>query len=235
MIDVDVRKTLRGRGGCFSLDLRFSISGDAIAAVTGPSGGGKTSLLRMIAGFLAPDEGEIRINGKVLFDSRAKVNLRSGRRGIGYVFQDYALFPNMTVTENIAFAGIAKAEVPRLLSMAEMTSAARLYPHQLSGGQQQRVALLRAIARNPEILLLDEPLSAVDPDLRGILQDELVGIFDRFRIPMLIVTHDYGEIERLSHHIIRIDMGRVTSSGSPEEVLPRIRNGREVRASVVPI
>lgn len=192
-------------------------------SLLGPSGCGKTTVLRMVAGFENPDDGEIRIDGQSV------LRLRPNKRQIGMVFQSYALFPNLTVAGNVAFgltvAGIDRAEsarrVDEMLDMVGLTNFRARYPFQLSGGQQQRVALARAIAPRPRVLLLDEPLSALDAKIRVSLRAEIRTIQRHLGITTLFVTHDQEEALSMSDRIVVMNAGRAEQIGSPEAVYNR--------------
>jgi iron(III) transport system ATP-binding protein len=184
-------------------------------ALLGPSGCGKTTLLRLIAGFEAPDAGEVCIEGDV-------VNaVPPEKRRVGMVFQDYALFPHLTVADNVGF-GVPRAErrarLPELLDLVGLTGLERRYPHELSGGQQQRVALARALAPGPDLVLLDEPWSNIDPLRRGEMRDELAGILRRAAVTVLLVTHDREEAFSLADRIAVMREGRIVQTASPEEL-----------------
>ena len=198
----------------FALDVTFAVPG-GVAGVVGPSGAGKTLTLRAIAGLLRPDTGRIACGGRVLYDRAAGVDLPARARRVGYVFQQYALFPHLTVGENVAY-GLAghpaterAARVADLLALVALPNTERRRPRELSGGQQQRVALARALAPNPTLLLLDEPLSAVDAPLRVRLGEELRALHARTRVPMLFVTHDPTEARRIADVVVRLEAGRV--------------------------
>jgi molybdate transport system ATP-binding protein len=221
MLKVNVKKDLITSYGPLRLEADFQIDAAEFATIFGPSGSGKTTILRMIAGLTRPDEGFISINGEVWFDSQRKIDLPVQQRLISFVFQDYNLFPNMTVKENLLYACAGKeAEllIPELLKMVHMSELGGRKPHTLSGGQKQRVALVRALLRRPKLFLLDEPLSALDPELRLKLQDEILAVHERFRIPTIFVTHDLSEIFKLAQRIYILDKGRITRSGSPDDI-----------------
>ncbi|RME10009.1 MAG: ATP-binding cassette domain-containing protein, partial [Aquificota bacterium] len=175
MIRVRVKKLLHGFDGDFWLDVELEVRGTEFLVILGQSGSGKTTLLRCIAGLEKPEEGYIEVDGQVWFDSKRGINLPPQRRDVGFVFQDYALFPNMTVLENVMYGMKEKNRdyALELLRMAGLEGLRDKKPDRLSGGQKQRVALLRALAKEPRVLLLDEPLSALDPELRQELQKEL--------------------------------------------------------------
>lgn len=203
-----------------SNDVNFGIEKGHLAALLGPSGSGKTTILRMIAGLDKPDSGNIFING-------TRVNDISGsKRGIGFVFQNYALFRYMTVEENIAF-GLkvqkkSKEEirnrVEELLKLVSMQELGKRYPHQLSGGQKQRVAFARALAPNPQLLLLDEPFAAIDAKVRRELRTWLKEMIERVGVTSIFVTHDQEEAVEVADMIIIINQGQIEQVGSPENI-----------------
>ncbi|MEJ2163024.1 MAG: ATP-binding cassette domain-containing protein, partial [Robiginitalea sp.] len=186
----------------------------------GESGAGKTSTLRMLAGLMTPDKGRISVDDRVWFDSRKKQNLRPQHRKIGYVFQDYALFPHMTVRQNLEFGaeGSDKKIISGLIEMVALGDLQHRKPQTLSGGQKQRVALARALVRQPDILLLDEPLSALDFIIRSKLQDHILGVHREFGLTTLLISHNLGEIHKLSDRVIVLDKGSVQREGPPEEL-----------------
>ncbi|MEZ0322991.1 MAG: ATP-binding cassette domain-containing protein [Hydrogenothermaceae bacterium] len=218
MIKVDVKKKLFGPDGEFWLDIDFEIEKNEFLAVFGKSGTGKTTLLRIIAGLEVADEGYIEFNGKVYFDSRRGINLPPQKRNIGFVFQNYALFPNMTVYQNLLYAYNDKKKADEILEKVELYQLKDRYPSTLSGGQQQRVALARALMRNPDILLLDEPLSALDPSIRSKLQEELKSIHKNFGLTSLIVSHDIVEVFKLADRVILINKGKIEKIGKPRDI-----------------
>jgi molybdate transport system ATP-binding protein len=220
MIVINVKKNLMGYKTKFTLEVDFKVEKGEFLTVFGKSGSGKTTILRIIAGLEKPDEGYIEFDGKVYFDSRKKINLPPQKRNVGFVFQNYALFPNMTVFENVAFAADKKNlhKVEEILKIVELSHLKDRYPSSLSGGQQQRVALARAIAKNPDILLLDEPLSALDYSIRTKLQDELKKIHKIFNLTTILVSHDKSEVFKLSDRVLYIENGKIKKSGTPREV-----------------
>ncbi|MEY4134867.1 MAG: hypothetical protein RL386_1217 [Bacteroidota bacterium] len=222
MIQAFLHHPLHTAAGKGYLDLRIALEKGVLVAITGPSGSGKTTLLRMLAGLLHPREGKIVHDGEIWLDTAAGIRRRPQDRQAGMVFQDYALFPNMTVHENLRFA-LAKAGsreiVGELVGMFELRELLGRFPRQLSGGQQQRVALARALVRRPSLLLLDEPLSALDPLLRSRLQDYVLEVHQRYGLTTLLVSHDYGEIKKMAGWMIRMDNGRIVEAGSPSELL----------------
>ena len=216
-LSVDIRKQL----GSFSLDVNFKAEND-ILGLLGASGCGKSVTLRCIAGIIKPDEGHIELDGKVFFDSGKKINLPPQNRRIGYLFQQYALFPNMTVAQNIASAIRDKAQkqkiTSQLLQTYQLQNVASSRPAQLSGGQQQRAALARILASDPEILLLDEPFSALDSFLKAQLEQELADTLDNFSGNVIWVSHDRGEVFRNCKRICVLDDGKSQSVVTPDNL-----------------
>jgi molybdate transport system ATP-binding protein len=239
LIEIALSKTLHSAGGQLKLDVRATIgSGDSVA-LFGPSGAGKTTILRMLAGLTDPGDGKIVVDGITWFDAENKINLRPQRRSIGFVFQDYALFPNLSVRHNVGYAAARgdDAWVDELLALTGLTALQQRLPGMLSGGQKQRVALARALARKPSLLLLDEPLSALDTDLRSQLQDDLAHLHRRFGLTMVLVSHDVGELFKLTQRVLRLDQGRIVQSGTPAEIFlqQRVAGKLNLRAQVLAI
>jgi len=205
---------IRRRLGAFALDVAFDAP-QGVTALLGPSGAGKTLTLRAIAGLLRPDAGRIVADGRVLFDAAASVDLPARARRVGYVFQQYALFPHLSVGENVAYGlhslprADRAARVAEALELVQLGGYERRAPRGLSGGQQQRVALARALAPSPAVLLLDEPLAALDAPLRRRLAAELRAVHEHTAIPMVLVTHDPDEAARLADAVVHLDAGRV--------------------------
>lgn len=203
------------RGG-MELEANFAAPRGGITALLGPSGSGKTSLLRMIAGLDRPRHGRIVLGDAVLFDAYSNIDMAVPLRAAGFVFQEYALFPHMTAAENIGY-GIARrhrsAAVSMWLSRMELSECARRYPRQLSGGQRQRVALARTLAARPRLLLLDEPLSAVDVALRRHLHGVLRAAVAELECPTLMVSHDLAEIRKLARHVAVMKSGKLIGCG----------------------
>ena len=226
-LDVDIRRVMTDPQRPFSLELAFR-SDSSRVVLFGPSGSGKSLTLRAIAGLMRPDAGHIGVRGRTLFDDFRGVDVPARERRIGYVFQDYALFPHLTVAQNVAFgltAGLrqpSRQKVPeaaqRWLNAFELDGLANRYPTQISGGQQQRVALARALAPQPDLLLLDEPFAALDPLLRGRLRDELVALQARLDVQMLVITHDPADVEALGQHVLEIREGRLYRDSASERV-----------------
>lgn len=212
MIHFHCQKSFDG----FKLDLEFKINNGEFVALYGKSGSGKSTILRLLAGFDKPDSGVISSDGVIYYNK--DIFLPPQKRNIGYLFQDYALFPNMSVMQNLLFAKNDIKFATELLELAELLEFKNAYPHTLSGGQKQRTALARALMRRPKILLLDEPLSALDAKLRIKLQDYLSQIHKKYNMSIILVSHDKHEIYRLANHIYEIDNGKIIQSGTPKEL-----------------
>ena len=195
----------------------------------GPSGAGKTVTLKMVAGLLRPDSGHVRVAGVTLFDSVQQINLSPQSRRLAYVFQDYALFPHLTVRQNIAFAlrtgwrnparGAASEAVDHWIEAFALQPLQSHYPHQISGGQKQRTALARALVAQPRALLLDEPFAALDKVLRQRLREQLAQLLADIRIPMLLITHDDDDVTCLGDDVVFVANGRVVTRAQAQEAL----------------
>lgn len=218
MIKIEFSKKLHTAQGILNLEVDINVEEKSFVTLTGSSGAGKTTFLRILSGLVNPDTGNISISGEKWFSSEYKINLPPQKRRIGFVFQDYALFPNMTVLKNLTYVNKDADKMKNLLDIMGLTELSGRYPDKLSGGQKQRVALARAIAREPDILLLDEPLSAIDPEMRHKLQDEIAKIYKLFPVTVFLVSHDIPEIFKLSQRVIVIDNGKVVKDDSPENV-----------------
>lgn len=220
-IELDIKKTLTSASHSFRLDVRFSSNSKRIV-IFGPSGAGKTMILQSIAGLVTPDSGYIKLASKTLFDTKQKINLKPQQRKLAYLFQNYSLFPHLTVKQNICFAlkkGIFNprqsanyAEVTKWLEILELSPLANHYPHQLSGGQQQRTAMARALVANPEVLLLDEPFSALDLTLRKKIRSEISELQQQLDIPTVLITHDIEDVNLFGEHIIEINNGSLINN-----------------------
>lgn len=230
MIFINITKHLDTADGSINAHFELTINDGEFLTLFGPSGAGKTTLLRMIAGLEQPDSGKIEVDGEVWFDSAKKINLPSQKRSIGFVFQDYALFPTMSVRQNLLFAAQTPEQrhnVDELIELVELTALADRLPSTLSGGQKQRVALARALVRHPKILLLDEPLSALDPGMRQKLQDELSLVHERLGVTTLLVSHDIAETVKLSDRLAAIETGVITRVCPPMEFFtPQTLSGK---------
>jgi molybdate transport system ATP-binding protein len=216
--EVSLRKTLRQAENRFELDLHFRCEARRVV-LHGPSGAGKTQTLRMIAGITQPDAGRVCVAGQTFVDTAAGVRLSPQQRRIGYVFQDYALFPHLTVRQNIAFAlhagwrnprrGTPHPTEQRWIEQLQLQAVAGHYPHQLSGGQRQRTALARALVHEPAALLLDEPFASLDKALRQRLREELRALQETLALPLLLITHDDDDVLALAQEVVEIDAGQV--------------------------
>lgn len=216
----------------FSLDASIYLDSGKVTAFLGTSGSGKTTLLRLLAGLEKADEGEIRIGDDAWLNTRRGFHLSVQERKVGFLFQDYALFSHLTVADNIGY-GVAKAErdieTLKWLRKLELEKHAHAYPHELSGGQRQRVALGRALAIKPNLLLLDEPFSALDISLKAQLQNELKNYLREIHCPIVLVTHDLSEARRLADQIYVIHEGEIIRAGSVESVFTRPHNRQAAR------
>jgi len=216
---VDIKKKLND----FNLNVNFKCN-NSILGVLGESGSGKSMTLRCISGLIKPDEGRIVLNGRTLFDSEAKINLPIKDRKIGFLFQNYALFPHMNVEKNIGY-GLSKLSasernkiIDEMLYMMQIENLRKRYPHEISGGQQQRVALARALAVNPEALLLDEPFSALDNHLRTIMVKQMSNTLSKYNGVTLFVTHNMEEAYALCEDLLIISNGRNSGEGNKKEI-----------------
>ncbi|MFK7936847.1 MAG: ATP-binding cassette domain-containing protein [Saprospiraceae bacterium] len=255
---VRLKKALHATNGRFEIDVNFQIQPYSLVALYGKSGVGKTSILRMLAGLMNADEGQIKVDNQVWLDSKKRVNLKPQKRAVGMLFQDYALFPNMTIRQNLEFAlqdesssmsmftKLSKFSkhkstpapsneekiVDELVEIMELTGLQNRYPATLSGGQQQRVALARALVQQPTLLLLDEPLSALDNEMRQKLQHYILQVHRRYQLTTIIVSHDKNEIERLADRVLILADGKIIADGTPQQVFyknyPSPQNGEVV-------
>ena len=221
MIDINITKALHHTNGQIVLDIDLHIATGKLTTLYGRSGAGKTSILNMLSGLMTPDSGTIRAGDKLWFDYGKNINLSPQKRNVGFVFQDYALFPNMSVEKNLTFA-LAKGEdktiVSELIDLMELGDLRDQKPTLLSGGQQQRVALARALVQRPHLLLLDEPLSAQDRELRNKLQSYILNVHNTFNLTTILVSHDVNEIVRLSDEVVVIEKGLVIEKGHPRDL-----------------
>ncbi|WP_298096374.1 ABC transporter ATP-binding protein [uncultured Campylobacter sp.] len=213
MITIDCKKKISDD---FSIDTRLEINKGSFVCLYGRSGSGKTTLLRILAGFLRADSGSIKDGDRVLQEGNEF--LSAGKRRIGFLFQDYALFENMSVTGNLLFARNDPQKAAMLLEILELSEFAKSGVEGLSGGQKQRVALARALMQEPEILLLDEPLSALDFTMREKIQEYLLKIHEQFHQTVILVSHDVSEIYRLCKRVYEMKDGRIVRTGTPEEI-----------------
>jgi molybdate transport system ATP-binding protein len=215
---VDIKKRLWSGRQIFRLEVAFATEEDVVV-LFGPSGAGKSLTLQAIAGLTTPDAGRIAVGERVLFDSTKNIRVPARQRDVGYVFQDYALFPHLTVAQNVSF-GLKwgwpwylprgdRLHLEEVLDIFELTSLWDSLPRDLSGGQRQRVALARALIRRPRLLLLDEPFSALDTLLRAKMRQELRKVQERFNLPVILITHDPEDVAALAQTVVVYDAGRV--------------------------
>jgi molybdate transport system ATP-binding protein len=234
LLEVSIKKSLPG----FNLEVNFSINQE-ILSILGPSGSGKTMTLQCIAGLIRPDEGHIKLNDKVLLDTSKGISLKPRVRGVGFVFQNYALFPHFTVEDNIAYGmdnlrkEQVKTRVSELMEKMHIAGLGHRYPRQLSAGQQQRVALARAIAPEPELLLLDEPFSALDSQVKERLELELMNLQNFYKGNILFVTHNLAEGYKLASKIAVYESGRVVQCDYKNRVIESPANRTVARLTGV--
>jgi len=232
MIEIKLKKKLFS----FELNVDLNTNNGNFVSIFGSSGAGKTTLLRLIAGLDKPDWGYIRVDDEVWFSSKDNINVPVRLRKIGFVFQDYALFENMSVGKNIEFAIESKKDlnvVDELLELVHLKEYKNQKISLLSGGQKQRLALVRALARKPKLLLLDEPMSALDLPLRVSLQDELLLLQKKFNITSIMVSHDISEVAKLSDYVFFINNGKITKHGTPQTVFDIDANNVNIFGTVI--
>ena len=216
MIKIDINKKLHGSNGEMNLNVNLHIKKGDFVALSGKSGSGKTTLLRILAG-LEKANGTISVANKIWQDKNYFLPVQ--KREIGFVFQDYALFPNMTVEQNLLFVEQDRELAKYLLEITELSALKKRLPSTLSGGQKQRVSICRAFMKKPKLLLMDEPLSALDPSMRSKLQQEIVTLHKEFKTTTIMVSHDPAEIYRLASRVLVLEQGEILNDGTPKEVL----------------
>ena len=221
MIYLDFQKKLYSTQGEVLLKVQCSLKMRELITLFGKSGAGKTTILRILAGLTTPDFGIIKVQDSIWFSSKDKINIPPQKREIGFVFQDYALFSNMSIEENLLFALPKRGDkkhIEELLEIVELQNFRKVKPSMLSGGQQQRVALIRALVRNPKILLLDEPFSALDASMSQRLQEELLKIHQKFELTTFFVSHNLADVFYLSQYVLHLNNGVVDRQGTPSAV-----------------
>ena len=216
MIKIDINKQLHGSQGQMNLDVNIEIKSGDFVALSGLSGSGKTTLLRILAG-LESAQGKIQVNDEVWLDGNSTLPVQ--KRQIGFVFQDYALFDNMSVEQNLLYVKKDKKLSTKLLELTQLKELSKRMPNTLSGGQKQRVSLCRAMMNNPKLLLMDEPLSALDSVMREKLQNEILNLHKEFGTTTIMVSHDPSEIYRLSNRVIVLEQGKIVNDGEAKDVL----------------
>ncbi|MDD3321983.1 MAG: ATP-binding cassette domain-containing protein [Paludibacter sp.] len=222
-LKISIQKSMLTSDGKADLMIDTEICGKEFLCIFGHSGAGKTTLLRILAGLTKPDKGRISYGDQVWFDSELKINLSPQERNIGFMFQDYALFPHMSVEKNIAFGQKVKneEELNALIKLFDLESLKKQKPFKLSGGQKQRVALARALASKPKVLMLDEPLSALDVEKRVELQEEILKVHELLNTVTLMVSHNISEVERLASSVIVLKNGAIMQTGKPEDIFKK--------------
>ena len=224
MIKINIQKQLHGSNGLMNLDVNLEIKQGEFLALAGLSGSGKTTLLRILAG-LEEASGIIKINNSIWLDE--KFSLSPQKREIGFVFQDYALFPNYTVLENLLYVNKDIELANHLLKITELSELKNRLPQTLSGGQKQRISLCRALMNRPKILLMDEPLSALDSNMRTKLQNEILTLHKEFNTTTIMVSHDPSEIYRLANRVITLNFGQIINDGKPKDILLKTKGSQK--------
>lgn len=229
-IETSLKKQLK----YFELDISFSCAKKNMVVMIGPSGGGKTTIIRMLAGLEKPDEGRIIFSNETWFDSTNNINQTPQKRRLGYVFQDYNLFPHLNLFENAAFAAVDRKEVDALFEIFKIEHLKKRKPHMVSGGERQRCAICQALARHPRILLLDEPFSALDAITRRGLREELKNLKGNMSFPIIYVTHDITEALYLADEILPVIDGKIDHQWMQKMIArePTKRAAREPRLSL---
>ncbi|MDX4035204.1 ABC transporter ATP-binding protein [Aliarcobacter skirrowii] len=224
MISLDIKKELHGSNGVMNLDINLSLQNGEFVALSGDSGSGKTTLLRVLAG-LEEAFGEIIVDGEIWLNE--KINKPIQKRDIGFVFQDYALFENLSVIDNLLYVKKDKDLAKQLLSLTDLYELKNRYPNSLSGGQKQRVSLCRALMKRPKILLMDEPLSALDPHMRLKLQDEILTLHKEFKTTTIMVSHDPSEMYKLASRVLVLKDGKIIDDGLPKDILLKTQGSQK--------
>ena len=224
MIKIDINKKLHGANGQMNLNVNLEIKNGEFLALAGLSGSGKTTLLRILAG-LEEANGTIEIDNNIWLND--KFCLPSQKREIGFVFQDYALFPNFSVLENLLYVKKDKELANHLLKITELEELKNRMPQTLSGGQKQRVSLCRALMNRPKILLMDEPLSALDSNMRTKLQSEILTLHKEFNTTTIMVSHDPSEIYRLANRTVILNFGEIINDGTPKDILLKTKGSQK--------
>ena len=218
----------------YNLDISFSLAQEKMMVVIGPSGGGKTTLIRMLAGLTTPDAGRLVFGDEVWFDSEKRINVKPQKRRLGYVFQDYSLFPHLNLYDNAAFAATDKKEVQALFDLFRISHLQKRKPHMVSGGERQRCAICQALARHPRLLLLDEPFSALDVVTRRGLREELKSLKGALSCPVIYVTHDINEALFLADDILQVVDGRKDPGWMQRTILRESGEGNTTRGAREP-
>ena len=224
MISLNIKKELHGSNGVMNLDINLSLQDGEFVALSGVSGSGKTTLLRVLAG-LEKAFGEIIVDGEIWLNEKIKKPIQ--KRDIGFVFQDYALFPNLSVIDNLLYVKKDKDLAKKLLRLTDLYELKNRYPSSLSGGQKQRVSLCRALMKRPKILLMDEPLSALDTHMRVKLQDEILALHKEFGTTTIMVSHDPSEMYKLASRVLVLKDGKIIDDGLPKDILLKTQGSQK--------
>jgi len=224
MISININKKLHGSQGEMNLDIDLQIQNNDFIAITGLSGSGKTTLLRILAG-LEKSTGTIIVDDEIWQDDKNALPVQ--KRKIGFVFQDYALFENMSIEQNLLYVKKDKDLANKLLEMTELLSLKQRSPNSLSGGQKQRVSLCRALMNRPKLLLMDEPLSALDVDMRIKLQNEILALHKEFGTTTVMISHDPSEIYRLASRVVVLNQGKIVNDGKPKDILLKTKGSQK--------
>lgn len=224
MISLNIKKELHGSNGVMNLDINLSLQNGEFIALSGVSGSGKTTLLRVLAG-LEEASGEIIVDGEIWLNEKIKKLIQ--KRDIGFVFQDYALFPNLSLIDNLLYVKKDKDLAKQLLSLTDLYELKNRYPNSLSGGQKQRVSLCRALMKRPKILLMDEPLSALDTHMRVKLQDEILALHKEFGTTTIMVSHDPSEMYKLASRVLVLKDGKIIDDGLPKDILLKTQGSQK--------
>ena len=224
MISLNIKKELHGSNGVMNLDINLSLQNGEFVALNGVSGSGKTTLLRVLAG-LEEAFGEIIVDGEIWLNEKIKKPIQ--KRDIGFVFQDYALFPNLSVLDNLLYVKKDKDLAKKLLRLTDLYELKNRYPDSLSGGQKQRVSLCRALMKRPKILLMDEPLSALDTHMRVKLQDEILALHKEFGTTTIMVSHDPSEMYKLASRVLVLKDGKIIDDGLPKDILLKTQGSQK--------
>lgn len=224
MIDISINKILQSASGEMLLDINLTIEKEKLVTLYGKSGAGKTSLLKILAGLLPVNQGKIKVENTTWLNTEKEINLPPQKRNIGMVFQEYALFPNMTVKENLLFAlskGQDQKIIKELIEIIDLGDLQNRKSQTLSGGQKQRVALARSLVKKPKILMLDEPLSALDHEMRQKLQQYVLQVHKEYKLTTILISHDVSEILKMSDYLFEMDQGKIINQGQPIDIFTK--------------